>query len=136
MVPAMQLLAEEVQEGEIVRTLLNVSLQMRLLDEQIWQFPEKERKWFDFTVGSLWEPAESGSPLPLSVREACNKIVHAKDIGFFVNDSAYDTDKFLVPRFLEARVSVYGARRSNCEWRAEIGINDFVTAGYWMARYA
>ncbi len=133
-IPATQLLAEEVQEAEIVAALVSSSIKIRLLDEQLWDAPQDVKDRFKFTAGQLWNPHDAASPKDLSVREACNKIVHASDIGFFVDDSKYRTESFLTPRYLEPKIAVYGKFGGN-EWRAEVSIIPYIEAGYWLARH-
>ena len=133
-IPALQLLAEEVQECEIVTSLLNASIRMRLLDEQLWEKSDKIRQSFASIVGTLWEPQTGTAGSDLSVREACNKIVHASDIGFFVDETKYN-EACMLPRFLKPRIAVYGTR-GQIAWRAEVSINGLVEAGYCLAGYA
>ena len=131
-IPAPQLLVEAVQEKEIARSLLVASIQMRLLDELLWQSSDAVKQRVQTTVGLLWEPENSVKAVDLSLREACNKIVHADDFGFFVDETQYDPDKFGTPRFLKPRLASYGKRGKNA-WRAEIDVDQFVAGGYWLA---
>jgi hypothetical protein len=132
-IPALQLLAEECQESEIVGSLLNAAMRIRLLDEQLWDKTEEIQQRFARRTGLLWEPVTAAHAIDLSTREACNKIVHAGDIGFFVDDSQYCAGG-VTPRFLLPRVSLYG-NRGRIAWRAELSVDDFVEAGYWLANY-
>ncbi len=134
MIPALQLLAEEVQESEIVSSLLNAAMRIRLLDEQLWEKSDEIKRRFACITGLLWQPETAPHPIDLSTREACSKIVHADDICFFVDDSKYNADG-ATPRFLLPRVALYG-NRGRISWRAELSVNEFVEAGYWLANYA
>ena len=132
--PALQLLAEECQESEIVSSLLHAAMRIRLLDEQLWDKSVKVQQQFACNTGLLWEPETAPQAIDLSTREACNKIVHAADICFFVDECQYNS-KSLPPRFLLPRVALYG-NRGRIAWRAELSVNEFVEAGYWLANYA
>ena len=66
------------------------------------------------------------------MREACNKIVHAGEISYFVDDSKYNPHHFIVPRFLTPQISTYGEFRG-ASWKAVIDIDKFVEAGYWLS---
>lgn len=134
-IPATQLLVEEVQEAQILEALVSSSIKLRLLDEQLWNAEKEVKELFQFTVGKLWSPHDAATHKDLTLREACNKIVHAEDIGFFVDSSQYCTERFLTPRFLEPKIAVYGKHEGNC-WRAEVSIDQYIEAGYWLTRYA
>lgn len=133
-IPALQLLAEHLQESEIVTSLLNSSIRIRLLDEQLWDKSNEIRETFAWNVGSLCSPADATDPTDLTLREACNKILHAEDIGFYVDDTQYSSE-CMMPQFLEPRIALYGSR-GRTAWRAEVSIDRFVEAGYWLANYS
>ena len=132
-IPVLQLLAEDNQESEIVSSLLNVAMRIRLLDEQLWDKSDEIKRNFTYKTGLLWESEATSKVNDLSVREACNKIIHASDIGFFVDESKYDTD-VLSPRYLLPRISLYG-NRGRSPWRAEVSVDEFIEASYWISRY-
>ena len=112
-------------------SLLHAAMRIRLLDEQLWDKSEKVQQQFALNTGLLWEPETAPLAIELTTREACNKIVHAADICFFVDESQYNS-KCLSPRFLLPRVALYG-NRGRIAWRAELSVNEFVEAGYWLA---
>lgn len=79
-IPASQLLADEVQSEEIVEALVSASIKIRLLDEQLWEADKEIRDLFKFSAGKLWSPLDTKNSADLSLRKACNKIIHAEDL--------------------------------------------------------
>lgn len=91
-------------------------------------------------VGTL---EETGTTKPLTPREACNKIIHAKTISyglawseehpiwnrFYVSQGAKVRGKYKNPR-----ITLTGAAQSGREWKAEINAINFllgVSTEYW-----
>jgi hypothetical protein len=69
-------------------------------------------------VGKLEEPIGSQAK-DLTLREACNKIIHVKEIKYEIIDGNYEWNRYLKPT-----IYLYGKRQEN-RWRATIDIIDF-----------
>jgi hypothetical protein len=91
-------------------------------------------------VGAL---EENGTTKPLTPREACNKIVHAKKISYELDwceehpiwNRFYEKQRAEVRgKFKNPRITVTGATQSGREWKAEINAINFllaVSTEYW-----
>ncbi len=129
--PASQVLADDVQEDEIMSTLLNAGIRLRLLHDEVKDRPNGGV--FQMPVGVLQGNILSNEVEKLYIREACNKIIHARDVGFFVDEKRFNAGAFISPRFLEPRIALYG-RFKGADWRTELCITSFVEAGYHLCR--
>jgi len=107
-----------------MRILLNVAIHLRILDDQYTETMRHEYGSFDAKTGTLISRPNTDEKT-LSLREACNKIVHAKLLNF---------DKEPLPgpgriEFLHPRLFLYD-RRDKRGWRASVDILEFVQAGH------
>jgi hypothetical protein len=87
--------------------------------------PEENEKALHASVGSFKPNKESKKrALPLSFREACNKIIHADLIH-------YDFSKAKEPyrQYLRPFIHLYGFYQEN-EWKATIDILKFIDCGH------
>jgi hypothetical protein len=123
-------LQQQFEEIEIQSLLLSVSVRIRVLDEahndgspENWSLP----------VGRLFANSAVKSHISLSLREACNKIIHARLVNFCRTDEAA-TNEVIFP--LIPTVVIYGSRsRSTIIWKAELEIDRFVDAALGVAEY-
>lgn len=118
------------EENEIIRLLVNIAIAVRIMDEREGRFSRK----FKLECGSLTvDLSKPGDEIDLSVREACNKIIHAKNFNWDVDQLKdegslpYPTTRYLVPI-----VYLYGSRDGK-DWRAALDITKFVrhNAALW-----
>ena len=101
---------------EITRILLAVAITARVIDD-------RQNKVFDAiseSCGTLVDVvATPGEESPLSLREACNKIIHAQKIRFDLSETdAHQT-------YLNPLIYLYGQRQNGAEWKATLNVIEF-----------
>lgn len=103
------------ERDEITRILLTIAATVRVIDD-------RESRIFDlvaFECGSLVLDVErSTGPIALTVREACNKILHASEVLF---DRIDPTDG---ASFLRGTILLTGTNRAR-NWRASVDVVQF-----------
>ena len=123
-------LQQQYEELEIQSLLLSVAVRIRILEEAYDN--ESVEKW-SVSVGRLFTDSATNSCVPLSAREACNKIIHARLINFCRTDQA-DNEERMFP--LIPTIVIYGSRsRTTAIWRAEIEIDNFVNTALGIAEF-
>lgn len=110
-------LAVEFQESEIVRVLTAVAIQIRILDDQLDELsPFKDA---ESIVGKLVpDTSNPRKSIPLHLREACNKIIHAKVVRFDTKDDA-QMNSYLTPMLYLI------GQKQKAEWKATLEIVKF-----------
>lgn len=107
---------QQCEDDEIIRILLAVSITARVIDD-------RNNKVLDLIAGDcgkLIETTDKGaSEKGLSLREACNKIIHAQKIRFDISETA-ETKKYLNPF-----IYLYGERHKGSEWKVELDVVAF-----------
>jgi hypothetical protein len=105
------------EKSELSRKLISVAVIIRNMDEQAWNANYKK-----IPVGELIpnEEDDPGSIEPLSLREACNKIIHALEVDFYhgVDNVTEDTP-------LSCRIRLRGEKSSK-KWLAIIDLFKFL----------
>lgn len=97
---------------EITRILLNIAITARVIDDRENQVFER---LINCDCGTLYI---DGKDIGLTLREACNKIIHAKKIHFDL-DKAGNGENYLNPI-----IYLYGYHYKT-EWKAELKIIEF-----------
>lgn len=102
-----------IAEKEITRILINSAIVARIIDDQ-----KNENSFNDESLncGSLFEGEKKSI---LTLRFACNKIIHADDIGIVIVDKG---TKF---SFIKSKIILTGRLHSK-EWNAEIDIINYI----------
>lgn len=101
-------------EKEITRILINSAIVARIIDDQ-------KDSSSSFSAQSL----ECGLLIVdnkksiLTLREACNKIIHAKNIGFEITETATKYS------FVESKILLTG-KKNGKNWDAEINVVDYI----------
>ena len=103
-------------ENEAIRILLSAAVLARVIDDR-----EHNLKNFDTDCGELIPDVKNpNNVIPLTLREACNKIIHATTIR-------YDVEVVhLEQRYLNPFVYYYG-KKGKVEWKATLNVIDFVS---------
>lgn len=118
------------EENEIIRLLVSVATAVRIMDEREESFSRK----FKFECGSLIiDLAIPNAVIDLTIREACNKIIHARKFNWDVEqlkdegNLPYPTTRYLVPT-----VYLYGDKDGKA-WKAVLDVTKFVrhNAALW-----
>jgi hypothetical protein len=114
--PLLQL-RQQFQETEVGRILLTVAVALR---NAMDQSPSRSEYWLqgvDDRVGTL---LNKRGELPLTFREACNKLIHCLSLNFH-----YKAKKPRRGMALTPLVHLYGTKGAD-EWKATIDINRFI----------
>jgi hypothetical protein len=109
--------------GELVRILITCSVALRLAFDQYPQFAHLQSE----NCGRLyrsWSKQKKKKSEILTLREACNKIIHAKDYQF----DASKTDPNREGVYLRPFLFLYGKKYKQ-GWRARLSIAEFVKWG-------
>jgi hypothetical protein len=125
--PFRQMLDEH-EEVVITRLLIETAVLIRMKDdlfEQQHGLPADANKDI---VGSLCILKTDAQPIELTLREACNKLIHAKLINFDVEEKPYCFHE----RYLNPKIFAYGANQKGIEWKAEVDIAKWVSFGCTM----
>lgn len=104
---------QEVEEDEITRILLSLAITARVVDD-------RENKVFERVsagCGIIQKNILSEEVEILDLREACNKIIHAKSVR-------YDVEEFNVQIYLNPFIYLYGSFQGK-QWRVNLDIIKF-----------
>jgi hypothetical protein len=106
------------RHDQIIHLLIEIAILYRIKDNQlpkedIYQRARKKR-----IVGALYEPLGSKKQ-GLTIREACNKIIHAESINYDIKKLPKLNRGYLYPR-----IYIYG-RRFETDWKAILDIVKF-----------
>jgi hypothetical protein len=116
-------LRDEFQDSEIMRILLQTSIAMRFIGHG---HADEKRQWkegLEAGVGLLFRDVSRPDQEPLPLREACNKIIHGKNI---VAESNGEGNPYV--HFIKPRIFCYEDFRKKKGWKAEIDVLRFVEA--------
>ena len=103
-------------ENEVIRILLSAAVLARVIDDRDGQL-----KNFDTKCGELQPDMDNpNNVIGLTLREACNKIIHATTIRYDVEVVRLDK------RYLNPFVYYYG-KKGKTEWRATLNVIEFIT---------
>jgi hypothetical protein len=122
--PFLQML-QDFEEHEVLKLILRTSIWCRALEENL---PLEERKKFAaYPIGELQQDKSSKTKVPLTFREACNKIIHATYINFDRKRSRSLCYNSLKPFFY-----IYG-KKGQKEWRAKFDLKEFTISAWHLA---
>lgn len=115
-------LDSEFAEDEITRILLSSAIALRVIDDRDGGILDK----LD-ACGELQPDSSSPEAEPLSMREACNKIVHATKVNYDVErlDGGPVEEFGISPPYLRPTVYLYGSHRK-VTWRCTLDVIRFV----------
>jgi hypothetical protein len=115
-------LSSEFTDDEITRILLSSAIALRVIDDRDGGILDKLDACGQLQPDSLSDEAE-----PLSMREACNKIVHATKVNYDVErlDGGPVEQLGVSPPYLRPTVYLYGSHRKTT-WRCTLDIIRFV----------
>jgi len=111
------------EEFEITRLMVSIAVAARIMDERDGYLSSK----FGLECGQITPDLSQPDVVePLSLREACNKIIHARKFNW---DVEHLKDEGNLPhpitRFVAPTMFLYG-RRDKTEWKATLNITEFV----------
>jgi hypothetical protein len=114
-------------ELEVLRILISSAVTLRIaFDQYSGSLLDPDLK--DRTCGLLWPKWPNKKKEPLTVREACNKIIHAAKIQRDIaNPSPYGNPNN-PDAYVQPHIYLYG-EKNNQDWRAKLSIIDFVKRG-------
>ena len=114
-------LRDEFQDSEIMRILLQTAVAVRFIAAGHADNKRAQKDWLEDAVGKLFKKVGDTVSQPLPLREACNKIIHAKNIVLDSNASGNPYKHFIQPR-----IFCYEDFEQKTGWRAEIDLLSFV----------
>jgi hypothetical protein len=103
---------------QITHLLVEIATLYRIRDNQIPKTDEYNQVRRNRIVGSLFEPIDSKRQ-DLTIREACNKIIHSETINFDIKKLSKSRRAYLSPI-----IYWYGVKNKN-DWKAVVDIVDF-----------
>lgn len=107
---------QQVEDDEITRILLFVSITARVIDDRY----DKALDLIAGDCGTLFNTDRNGTTKSgLSLREACNKIIHAKKVRFDVSETEAKQ------RYLNPVIYLYGERQNGQAWKAVLDVISF-----------
>jgi hypothetical protein len=122
-------LQDRFRKAEILRILISSAVVLRILFDQK-QDPRDRR--FEIAskkpCGVLWSKLPSRKTEVLTLREACNKIIHATDVNEDEVNSDWKQNPDQLGVYIRPFVYLEGMKDSN-EWRVKLSIVDFVLGG-------
>jgi hypothetical protein len=105
---------QECEEDEITRILLMLAITARVIDDREGEVYELAGTQCGKLITDTTNPAEEN----LTLREACNKIIHARKIRFDVENNEEHQP------YLNPYIYIYG-EKGNKEWKATIDVISF-----------
>lgn len=114
-------LRDEFQDSEIMRILLQTAVAVRFIGAGHADTKRAQKDWLEDSVGKLFKKVDDTAFQPLPLREACNKIIHARNIVLDSNESGNPYAHFIKPR-----IFCYDDFEQKTGWRAEIDLVTFV----------
>lgn len=104
-----------------MRILLQTAVAVRFIGAGHADNKRGQKDWLEDAVGKLFKQVRDTAFQPLPLREACNKIIHAKNIVLDSNESGNPYEPFIRPR-----IFCYDDFEQKTGWRAEIDLLSFV----------
>lgn len=114
---------DEFQSSEIIRILLQTPVAIRFIGQRHADERQGEKEALEKDVVLLFKNIAKPEREPLPLREACNKVIHVKNV---VPDSNGSHNPYT--HFLKPRVFCYEDFRQKRGWKAEIHMLRFVEA--------
>lgn len=107
---------QQFEEDEITRILLSTAVTTRVVDDREEGIFER----LAGTCGIIAEEKNGSTPeIPLTLREACNKIIHAQKIRFDIDQ----TDEGQL--YINPTIYLYGTRSNGSGWKATLDVIKF-----------
>ncbi len=115
-------LSSEFAEDEITRILLSSAIALRVMDDRDGGVLDK----LD-ACGQLQADSSAPEVEPFSMREACNKIVHATKVNYDIErlDGGPVEELGISPPYLCSTVYLYGTHRK-VPWRCSLDVIRFI----------
>lgn len=113
---------DEFQDQEIMRILLQTAVAVRFIGGGHADAHRVDREWIEEPVGILYKAVNQIETVPLSLREACNKLIHSKNIVLDTNDEGGHYERFIKP----TTISCYEDFQQQNGWKAQIELLPFV----------
>ena len=110
------------EREECTNGLIDCAIYLRIISDRSVELYGVRSPSFDMPVGVL-EQTVGGSTVSLTLREACNKIVHSVRLHLDESNIDRPDQSHLIPV-----VHVYGKQRG-ADWKATIDIAEYVKAG-------
>lgn len=114
-------LIDEFQDAEIMRILLQTAVAVRFTGGGHADPYRARRDILDGSVGKLYKNVKENTSSPLPLREACNKIIHAKNLVLDKNKRGSPYTRYLKPK-----VFCYDDFQKKTGWKAAIDLLPFV----------
>jgi hypothetical protein len=130
--PSISFLQDRYLESEVIRILIAASTAIRFWFDQ----HGKATRGLKTNCGTVWPQWKPGAKREvLTLREACNKIIHADKIHYdnVVANGPKNPDE--EGRYIRPFLYLYG-RKDGQDWRAKLSIVDFVKWGIAAFRIA
>ena len=115
----------ECLSGEVMRILTSTSVALRIAFDQYKEFDDLKTD-----CGKLYPnwPKEKRKRVVLTLREACNKIIHVKRFHHDIVDPHPGRNPDQEGAYLRPYLYLYG-KKNKQDWRAELSIINFVKWG-------
>lgn len=118
---SLSLLAEEFQEFEITHLLVSIAATVRVIQDRDARHGAKSRA----SCGKYFVDADKKQSVPLTLREACNKIIHAERFNFDAKTLPVSERGLPNPTYT-LRPFMHLGRYGSTNWKAELNVLQFV----------
>jgi len=108
------ILRDNFEEQEIQHLLIELAISYRMYDDMVKSNDGESISHMN-PVGKIWDPIKS-KQRDLSLREACNKIIHAECIKFDKKSGPLQHE-----HFVKSSILLYG-KWNNIQWKAKLNI--------------
>ena len=113
-------LKQEFEQSEIEHLIIQIATLIRVYDDQIRKLPGiKVENIYNPDVGELYSEFKKRNKEALRLREACNKIIHAKTIKYEIEKKSTIWQSYLKPF-----IYLYGEKNRK-KWKAVLDIKRF-----------
>lgn len=113
------LMKQEFEQNEIEHLLLQIAILVRAADDSAKSGQTIGVSW-NPEVGKLIQDTKTNKKENLTLREACNKIIHAQKVNYELNRNNELWRTYVKPSFMY----LYG-KKNNKDWKAILDIKKF-----------
>lgn len=120
------LMKQEFEQNEIEHLLLQIAILVRAADDAARSGQTIGGSW-NPKVGKIIQNIKTNKKEDLTLREACNKIIHAQKVSYDLNRNSEPRRTYVKPSFMY----LYG-KKDNKDWKTILDIKKFCIGVFYI----